>query len=96
MQNPSVHKLFLEQLKYYSRRDQSAGASPVISLFLEWAKTKKIKGDLKVGEFGGAAGQLLNQIGKIYPKVKLTNIEFIEGYRKHLDEVTEDFFKDKV
>lgn len=26
---------------------------------------------------------MLNQIAKLYPKVKLTNIEFIEGYRKH-------------
>ena len=79
MQDPSVKRLFTEQLKYYSRPDQSAGCSPVISLFVNWAKNKKNK--MQVAEFGGSAGQLLEQIRKKFPKNNYTNIEIIQGYK---------------
>ena len=81
MQHPTVEKLFQEQLEYYSRRDQSAMKSPIISLFLEWFKKRKFSGGLKIAEFGGAAGQLLFQINRICPKSSLTNIEIIDQYR---------------
>jgi len=80
MQHPSVEKLFQEQVDYYSRRDQSAMKSPIISLFLEWAG-KNSSRKLKIAEFGGAAGQLLTQINKAYSKSELTNIELIASYR---------------
>lgn len=88
MQHPTVEKLFREQLEYYSRRDQSARQSPIISLFLEWTRKKSAKGrsapggkKLKIAEFGGAAGQLLAQINRSYPQSSLTNIEIIDQYR---------------
>ncbi len=81
MQDQSVERLFEEQLDYYSRQDQSARISPIILYFLNWAKKKKKTNRLKIAEFGGAAGQLLFQIGKSYPKSELTNVEIISGYR---------------
>jgi len=80
VQDPSVNKLFREQLKYYSRRDQSAAVSPIIPLFLAWFGKNSSK-KLKIAEFGGAAGQLLAQIGRTFPKSELTNIELIGGFR---------------
>jgi len=82
VQDPSVEKLFREQLDYYVRRDQSAGASPIISLFLEWTKNRG-KRQLSVGEFGGSAGQLLEKLEKEFPNIRLTNVEIVSGYRKH-------------
>lgn len=79
MQDPSVQRLFQEQLKYYSRRDQSAGASPVISLFLDWAKKKE---RLNICEFGGGAGLLLAKLQQKFPNFSYTNVEIIKGYRK--------------
>lgn len=80
MQDPSVERLFQEQLSYYSRQDQSAKISRIIPLFLVWAKKKKLEGP-KIAEFGGAAGQLLAEINKSYPQSELTNIEIIAGYK---------------
>lgn len=80
MQDPSVERLFQEQLDYYSRQDQSARISPIIPLFLAWAKKRKIKNP-NIVEFGGAAGQLLAQVNKNYPQSDLTNVEIINGYR---------------
>lgn len=84
MQHPTVEKLFLEQCEYYSRKDQSAAKSPIISLFSEWAKSKKIKKSLKICEFGGGGGLILSQIGKMAKfKVELYNVEFIDKYRQY-------------
>jgi len=80
MQDPSVAKLFREQLDYYARDDQSAAVSPIIPLFLAWFGKNPSK-KLKIAEFGGAAGQLLAQIGRTFPKSELTNIELIAGFR---------------
>lgn len=81
MQDPTVEKLFNEQIEYYSK-SKSAGASPLIRLFLEWLKVSKSNKTLEIGEFGGAAGQLLASIDRQYHKVNLTNIEIIAGYKK--------------
>ncbi len=88
MQDPSVAKLFEEQLDYYAKKDQSAATSPIIPLFLAWARKKSAKGrsasggkKIKIAEFGGAAGQLLAQIHHSFPQSELTNIELIASYR---------------
>ena len=81
MQDSSAFKLFREQARYYSRRDQSAGFSPIIPLFLNWVKKNKFNKPIVVAEFGGAAGQLLNQISKVYFKATFINIEFIDDYK---------------
>lgn len=80
MQHNSVKRLFREQLNYYLRRDQSAAISPIIPLFLDWAKGKKIK-KIEICEFGGSAGQLLTKIAEKYPDSKYTNVELIGGYK---------------
>lgn len=80
MQDPSVQKLFEEQLDYYAREDQSARISPIISFLLTWSGENPSK-KLKIAEFGGAAGQLLAQINRSLSKSELTNIELIASYR---------------
>lgn len=80
-QHPSVEKLFQEQLEYYSASVQSATTSPIISLFLDWAKTQNNQ-KLAVCEFGGSAGQLLTKIQQKFPNFSYTNVEIIERYRK--------------
>jgi len=81
MQDPTVKKLFQEQIDYYSKT-QSASKSPLVALFLDWAKNRKAKGKLEVGEFGGAAGQLLKTLSENFPQANLTNIEIVPKYRQ--------------
>lgn len=76
----SVKKLFKEQAEYYSIESSTAKSSPLVKLFLEWAK-KFPKKEIKVCEFGGAAGQLLAEIDKISPfNIELCNIEIVKDY----------------
>lgn len=83
MQHPIVKKLFCEQAKYYSEDSQTATTSPIISIFLNWSKEHKGK-LLKVCEFGGASGKLLNSIQeKTKLKMELYNAEIIEDYRQY-------------
>lgn len=84
MQHRSVARLFDEQIEHYSQDIISAKTSPVISLCLRWIKRKKFKRKIKICEFGGGAGQLLNEIGKSYPNVNLTNVEIIADYKRSL------------
>ncbi|MFA6492583.1 MAG: methyltransferase domain-containing protein [Patescibacteria group bacterium] len=84
MQHPTVEKLFKEQAKYYSRIDQSAANSPIISLLVKWAEKKNPKNLLKICEFGGGGGLLLSEIKKLAKfKVELSNIELINAYKKY-------------
>lgn len=76
----SVKKLFKEQAEYYSIDSSTARSSPLVKLFLEWTK-KFPKKQTRVGEFGGAAGQLLAEIERISPvKIDLYNIEIVKNY----------------
>ncbi|MEK7143029.1 MAG: methyltransferase domain-containing protein [Patescibacteria group bacterium] len=83
MQDPSVKKLFYEQVERYSREDQSAFFSPVISLFINWLKKNKPTKPLEICEFGGGGGLLLSRLAKFSPKAKLTNVELVAEYRKY-------------
>ncbi|KKQ73601.1 MAG: hypothetical protein US94_C0031G0003 [Berkelbacteria bacterium GW2011_GWB1_38_5] len=81
MLHPSVKKLFFEQADYYLRSDQSAGISPIIFLFLNWATKHKFKRRIDICEFGGGGGLILSNIAKKYPeKINLTNIEIVNDY----------------
>ena len=82
MQDKKVEELFEEQIKYYSQVDSSSSNSPLVDLFLNWAKNQKTTRKIEVAEFGGAAGQLLAAINSKYPNVSLTNIELVTRYRK--------------
>lgn len=79
MQHSSVKRLFSKQLEYYSRRDHDARFSKIIPLFLKWSKNKK---KIQVAEFGGSAGQLLNELALRKDNLSLTNIEFLAAYKK--------------
>lgn len=59
MQDKSVKRLFKEQINHYSRQDQSRD-SLIIPLVLKWVSRKK--DTIEICEFGGEAGQLLNEI----------------------------------
>lgn len=84
MQHKTVKKLFQEQAEYYSQSDQSASKSPIIPLFLNWVKKKKGIRQLKVCEFGGAGGILLDSISKKTKlKIDFYNVEIVEKYRKY-------------
>ena len=83
MQHPSVKRLFREQVELYSREDQSAFFSPVISLFINWLKKNKPSKTLEICEFGGGGGLLLSRLAKFAPGAKLTNIELVADYRKY-------------
>lgn len=83
MQHASVKKLFKEQVRQYSHKDQYKH-SPLTHLILEWLKNKKTTKKIEICEFGGGAGQLLNEIGKFYPNVNLTNVEIVADYKRFL------------
>lgn len=83
MQHPSVKKLFKEQVRLYSQKDQYKH-SPLALLILEWLKNKKTTDKLKICEFGGGAGQLLEEIRKFYPYYNYTNVEIINDYKQFL------------
>jgi len=83
MQDTSVKKLFKEQVEHYSEEDQAMD-SYIISLVKDWIKKKRITGIAKICEFGGGAGQLLNEIGKFYPKADLINVELIGEYKRYM------------
>ncbi len=83
MQDKSVEKLFKEQLEHYSQEDQ-AKDSYIISLVLDWIKKKKFDRKVDICEFGGGAGQLLNEIRKSCPNANLTNVEIIGGYKRFM------------
>ena len=76
----SVKKLFKEQAEYYSIDSSTSKSSPLVKLFLEWTK-KFPKKQIKVCEFGGAAGQLLTEIERVSPiKIELYNVEIVKDY----------------
>jgi len=80
MLNRKVKKLFKEQAEYYSIESSTAKSSPLVKLFLEWAN-KSPKKQIRVGEFGGAAGQLLAEIERVSPiKIDLYNVEIVKDY----------------
>lgn len=83
MQDRSVEKLFKEQVGHYSQEDQ-ASDSYIISLVLDWIKKKKINRKVKICEFGGGAGQLLNAIKKSYANADLVNVELVDEYKRFM------------
>lgn len=84
MQHPSVKKLFDEQSRYYSIPEQSAVESPLIPIFLEWTKDRPKSQKIKVCEFGGAGGILLNNIRqKTKANIIFYNAEIVGKYRKY-------------
>lgn len=83
MQDTSVKKLFKEQVGHYSEEDQATD-SYIISLVSDWIKKKKFTRKIKICEFGGGAGQLLNEIGKSYPNADLINVELIDEYKRYM------------
>ena len=95
MQHPSVRKLFQEQIKYYSKPEQSTD-SLIISHFLNWVNKKRITKTLKICEFGGGAGQLLNKIGEYYPNARFTNAEMVDGYKQYLVSKKIKFVKSSI
>lgn len=44
---------------------------------------EKIQEKIAIGEFGGGAGQFLNEIHKFYHNAHYTNIEIINDYKQH-------------
>lgn len=82
MQDPTVEKLFTEQIEHYSK-SKTAGKSPLIELFNKWYAAQPVKKKLEIGEFGGAAGQLLAAIDNICHHSNLTNIEIVAGYERN-------------
>lgn len=83
MQDASVRKLFQEQINYYSKPDLGT-ESLIIPLAIQWIKSKKFQRKIEICEFGGGAGQLLNEIQKSYTNVNLTNVEIINDYKPFL------------
>lgn len=83
MQDKSVEKLFKEQIEHYSQADRVKD-SYALPLVLDWIKKKKFNKKLEICEFGGGAGQLLNEIRKSYSNVDLTNVEIIDEYKRFM------------
>lgn len=83
MQDKSVEKLFKEQIEHYSQEDRVKD-SYALPLVLDWIKKKKFNKKLEICEFGGGAGQLLNEIRKSYSNVDLTNVEIIDEYKRFM------------
>lgn len=88
MQHDSVEKLFKEQVKRYSHKDQYKD-SPLIKLILERLKnlpesSKKNNRKIEICEFGGGAGQLLGELRKSYPYYHYTNVEIVIDYKQFL------------
>ncbi len=84
MLDPKVKELFIEQAGYYSLSGCSVGDSPLSKSFSLWQKNKK-ENELKIADFGGAGGQLLDVLAKkSNKKLKLYDVELVESYKKHL------------
>lgn len=83
MQHLSVQRLFKEQIKHYSKKEQSID-SEIIPLALGWLNKKKVSNIIEVCEFGGGSGQLLNEIRRSYPNTKFTSVEIIDDYKPFL------------
>lgn len=90
MQHQSVQRLFKEQVNHYAKKDQAVDSS-IVSLVLEWLRNlsvgreeKKLKKTMEICEFGGGAGQLLNEIRKSYQNANFTNVEIIDDYKRFL------------
>lgn len=83
MQDASVRKLFQEQMNHYSKPHMAADLL-IISFVLKWLKRKKFNKIIEICEFGGGAGQFLNEIRKSYPNTNLTNVEIINDYKRFL------------
>lgn len=83
MQDRSVEKLFQKQLKHYTKINHSSSISPLVELFGQWIKEKRVKKKLNIVEFGGGGGQLLKSIDEIYSNNILINLEIVEGYKTH-------------
>jgi len=82
--DPKVKELFIEQAGYYSLSGCSVGDSPLLKLFSLWQKNKK-ENELKIADFGGAGGQLLDVLAKKSNKgLKLYDVELVGSYKKHL------------
>lgn len=98
LQHPTVEKLFYEQANYYSQTDQSAKYSSLVSFFLNWSKSKTNHAKIiKICEFGGAGGILLDSINKSTKlKIKLYNAEIVEKYRDYQINPKIQFHKDSI
>ncbi|MBI5153348.1 MAG: methyltransferase domain-containing protein [Parcubacteria group bacterium] len=83
MQLSSVKKLFDEAIDLYAGSKSTAAESPIVSLFFHWLKENNVRTTLDICEFGGAAGQLLKKIKKVYPNSRLTNVEITDTYKKY-------------
>lgn len=94
MQHTSVEKLFKEQVRQYSHKDQYKH-SPLTPLILKWLQNNKTKSrktnlpfsprrGIEICEFGGGAGQLLGEIRKSYPHYRYTNVEIVKDYKRFL------------
>jgi len=83
MQHTSVQDLFREQIKHYSKKEQALD-SQIIPQVLKWLKSKKVSKKIDICEFGGGAGQLLNEIRKSYPKANYINVEIVPDYKNYL------------
>jgi len=83
MQHAAVKHQFQEELEHYTQERQATD-SHLIPLILQWLQKKHFKRKISICEFGGGAGQLLNEIRKSYSNVRLTNVEIIHGYRRFL------------
>lgn len=82
MQHSSVQQLFQEKVKYYAQ-DLSVADSPLIPIFLNLVRAKKVKNKIIVGEFGGGSGRLLAQIDKKSNlPLELYNLELVEEFKK--------------
>ena len=90
MQHSAVKRQFQEQIALYTHEKQATD-SYLIPRILTWLKQKRLKRTVIIGEFGGGAGQLLNVIGKKYPKSKLVNAEIVPEYREWLVSKKIDF-----
>lgn len=82
MQHSSVEELFREQIKRYSKKGQYE-RSPLLELALKKLQQKDFSKPVAVCEFGGGAGELLNEIKKVFPKVSVTNVEIVNDYKSH-------------
>lgn len=85
MQDKTVEKLFLKQADYYAK-SQTASQSPIVGLFLNWAKKfegRRGRKTLVVGEFGGAGGALLAKLREsCRSPLALYNIELVKSFAK--------------
>jgi len=79
-----VNQQFSHQIKEYTI-DSTAKLSPIIPELLDWLKKQpQTPEPLKICEFGGGGGTLLNEIQKqTNHTLKLTNAELVKSFQPH-------------